>query len=215
MKRSVHVCKHCLKQGSRVAMQLQKRVKGNRFHRPLDPHLPQTSNCSLRLDICRSPFGHKSIQIGVNWGEQKSPYQYNGNSQNNAKFENKMFSGRCSFPSKDIKLYKTHTQLKPPPYWISTQDQLSGFLQTTRKGKVIAYLPEKFIQFTGFQHLYRHKIKCKAKKLEVNDLTVRHIFKCDLWFSGHVIPKLSIQPHSWETRILKSHDFILILHNPI
>ena len=26
--------------------------------------------------------------------------------------ENKMFSDRCSFPSKDIKPYKTHTQLK-------------------------------------------------------------------------------------------------------
>ena len=51
--------------------------------------------------------------------------------------------------------------------------RISAFLQTTTKGKVIAYLPETFIQFTGI--LYRHEIKFKAKKLEVNDLC--YIFK--------------------------------------
>ena len=54
--------------------------------------------------------------------------------------------------------------------------RISAFLQTTTKGKVIAYLPEKFIQFTGI--LCRHEIKFKAKKLEVNDLC--YIFKCSL-----------------------------------
>ena len=54
--------------------------------------------------------------------------------------------------------------------------RISAFLQTTTTGKVIAYLPEKLIQFTGF--LYRHEIKFKAKKLEVNDLC--YIFKCNL-----------------------------------
>ena len=67
--------------------------------------------------------------------------------------------------------------------------RISAFLQTSTKGKVIAYLPEKFIQFTGI--LLRHEIKFKAKKLEVNDLCYINFLNVTS-DSGHVIPIMAL-----------------------